>query len=278
MTALCAAPTLTSCTQVSAHSPLAASTSSNVTRTIDLTDFSKLELSTSGDILFTPSSDGTMSAVLSVPGEAADKVEVYVKNNTLVFRNKVSHLVLSRDTKMTLTVQAPMVNRITLNGSGDIKIQSAFSLDDDLKLTLNGSGDVKFTEGACKEFSVLTNGSGDVKGKRLSAKSVSLSVNGSGDFELDHVESTTLSTSVKGSGNVKLAGKTDEASFTVVGSGDVKAEDLESPKVSVKIVGSGDVRCYATETLTVNRIGSGTVKYKGNPALSGLVVKGVSRL
>jgi hypothetical protein len=275
---LSAAPTLTSCSQVRAELPLAASASSNVTRTIDLTDFNKLELATSGDVLFTPTTDGTMSAVLSVPADVADQVEVYVKNNTLVFRNKVSRLVLPRDTKMTLTVRAPMVNRIMLNGSGDVRIQSDFSIDDDLKLMINGSGDVKFPEGVCKELSVLTNGSGDVEGRQLTAKSVSISVNGSGDFELDHVTATKISTAVKGSGDVALKGKCEEASFIVVGSGDVKAENLEATTVSVKIVGSGDVKCNAAESLSVNRIGSGTVKYKGTPTLTGLVVKGVSKL
>jgi uncharacterized protein YijF (DUF1287 family) len=266
--------TVTACTQVHAEHP-AAATSTNVTCTFDLPAFEKLELSTSGDILFTPT-DGEVSIELTVPNTVVDDVEVYVKDNKLVFRNKVGrNLVLPRDARLTLTVKAPMVRQITLNGSGDIQILSAFTLDSDLKVLINGSGDLKFAQGVCQDFSILTNGSGDVVGKSLQAASLSASVNGSGDLKLDHVQATNISTAVKGSGDVDLAGKCDEASFTIVGSGDVEAKKLEATKVAVKIVGSGDVTCYPLESLSVNRIGSGTIGYKGNPAITGLAKKGV---
>jgi hypothetical protein len=103
-------------------------------------------------------------------------------------------------------------------------------------------------------------------------------VNGSGNFKVGKVQATKISTAVKGSGDVELKGSCDEASFTIVGSGNVKAESLEAKSVSVKVVGSGDVRCYATETLSVNRIGSGTIGYKGSPSITGLVKKGMYKL
>jgi hypothetical protein len=137
---------------------------------------------------------------------------------------------------------------------------------------------VKFKNGECGELGVLTNGSGDVEGKSLKAESISLSVNGSGDFKVEQVRATKISTAVKGSGDVELKGSCDEASFTIVGSGDVKAEALQAKAIAVKVVGSGDVRCYPTETLSVNRIGSGTIGYKGSPTITGLVKKGVYKL
>jgi hypothetical protein len=276
---------VTACTQARAEFPAAitAATSStasseNVTRTFDLSAFTKLELSTSGDIVFIPT-DGEVSAVLTAPGSLVDDVEVYVSGEKLVFRNKVGRkLILPTGTKMTLTVKAPMVQQITLNGSGDVKLQGDFNMTENLKVLINGSGDVKFPAGECGELSVLTNGSGDVEGKSLKAESISLSVNGSGNFKVGKVQATKISTAVKGSGDVELKGSCDEASFTIVGSGNVKAESLEAKSVSVKVVGSGDVRCYATETLSVNRIGSGTIGYKGSPSITGLVKKGVYKL
>lgn len=256
----------------------ATSASGQVLRTIELTQFNKLELATSGDILFTPT-DGEMSAQLSVPADVADDVEVYVKDGKLVFRNKVGrNLVMPRNTVMTLTVSAPMVENILLNGSGDINIQAPFTLNTKLRTVINGSGNVKFDSGTCNEFSLLTNGSGDVVGTSLCATTVSASVNGSGNFKLSDVQATKLSTSVKGSGDVTLQGRCGEAAFTVIGSGNVKASTLKAQTVNVKVIGSGDVECYATDQLSVNRIGSGNIGYKGKPIITGVVKKGLYSL
>ncbi len=108
-------------------------------------------------------------------------------------------------------------------------------------------------------------GSGDVYGDvTIDTDVFKTSVAGSGDIVLK-VKATKVKASVAGSGDLKLSGTTDEFDASVAGSGDIHAFDLTSNYTEVSVSGSGDARVHASEEIKARVVGSGDVRYSGNP-------------
>ncbi len=109
-------------------------------------------------------------------------------------------------------------------------------------------------------------GSGDVSSKStIKASDFKTSLAGSGDLNLT-VDASKVKASVAGSGDLQLKGKTQTFKCSVAGSGNVHAFDLKANTVDVSVSGSGDAKVYCNDELNASIVGSGDVKYKGNPA------------
>lgn len=181
-----------------------------------------------------------------------------------------------------------------LNGSGDIMLQG-MQCKGDVNLNVNGSGYIVLArELKTKSAIIGVNGSGDVQCEMVTAYDVLATVDGSGDVVLDGVTSVNCKLGVNGSGdlNVKkikaegvdvnltgsgdvmMNGVCDIANFTLIGSGDISATGLVVQDVNATVTSSGDVRCMVSGTLVANVAGSGTIGYKGSPAISGRFKEG----
>ncbi len=111
-------------------------------------------------------------------------------------------------------------------------------------------------------------GSGDIDGAaKLVTPLFNLHINGSGDAVLD-LETEQLEININGSGDVRLAGSAQRQDIFISGSGKVEAFELWTSVTSIVISGSGDCRVYAEDELAVRINGSGSVYYKGNPAIT----------
>jgi len=71
-----------------------------------------------------------------------------------------------------------------------------------------------------------------------------------------------------GSSTAKLGGKIDSLKITLAGAGRVDALDLAADAVEVEVLGSGTADVNAVKTLGLMVIGSGTLRYRGNPKIS----------
>ncbi|HTT13698.1 MAG TPA: head GIN domain-containing protein [Burkholderiaceae bacterium] len=71
-----------------------------------------------------------------------------------------------------------------------------------------------------------------------------------------------------GSSTAKLGGSIETLKIALAGSGRVDAVELTAQSVEVEVLGSGAADVNAVKTLSFMVIGSGTLRYRGNPKVS----------
>jgi hypothetical protein len=136
-----------------------------------------------------------------------------------------------RDYELAIYITTPFIERIELDGSGDIEIDS-FEMDNDLELEIEGSGNIDFNGLAgVDNLEVQIEGSGTVRGHSSWAELTNLYI-------------------------------------SIEGSGDYRGFDVLTENCDIDITGSGDCRVFVSENLNVDISGSGNVYYKGNPVIT----------
>lgn len=110
-------------------------------------------------------------------------------------------------------------------------------------------------------------GSGRIVGETpLESESLSFDIAGSGDLDVQ-LDTNHLDVDVVGSGDCLLRGETEVLITKTTGSGDIQATDLTSRTAQVRITGSGDVELHAADSLNARLLGTGNVRYLGNPTV-----------
>jgi hypothetical protein len=191
---------------------------------------STVVLDTSGDVSIF---EGDPNLVIHAPEDALDRLTSDVNADTLVLGLTPGLDISLRGVRYELSL--PEVERIELNGSGDIdatvsaEVTIRLDLDgsgrvqwtgldtDRVEIRLSGSGDVELT-GSTMELSVELNGSGSIDAQDLHAQDVVIAVGGSGNVDVR--ASRTLSAEVSGSGRVTYTGE-PTVNIDVSGSGEV---------------------------------------------------------
>ncbi len=142
----------------------------------------------------------------------------------------------STDSAFVVHIRTPQLERITIEGSGDVTADSVF-----------GGGNTVLT----------VKGSGDLVARDLRDERVMVSLLGSGDIAL-YGTAAHLDADVKGSGSIHAAGLSAAHTEVVVqGSGDVEVTAVED--LDATVAGSGNVRYRGSPKLTSRIQGSGTV-------------------
>lgn len=236
----------------------------------------------------------TTVAELVCPAECRQYIKVYVDKGSLIVKlsdelsdsryNEISNML--SDSKLYVT--SPIIDEIGLNGSGSFYFPTHL-LVENLSVTLNGSGDIDFNTVKCtgkdgmsvvvngsgyvdfkceilaEKVRLQLNGSGDIKSEMLTANELGLYLNGSGDISVEDAMVVNAELSLKGSGDMEIKGKCDNVDITLLSSGDISAKTFEAGNAVVSLTGSGDISCNAQNSLSVNVIGGGDVRYRGNP-------------
>jgi hypothetical protein len=140
----------------------------------------------------------------------------------------------------------PVLEKISIDGSGDIYCFEEFVSDNNLEVKINGSGDVVVEGVVCTNFYSSINGSGNIEAT---------------------VASNYMESEIRGSGDLRVVGSTSNHNLRISGSGEFEGYDLYTDSTYVHISGSGDANVWAEELLDVYISGSGNVTYKGNPQL-----------
>jgi len=110
-------------------------------------------------------------------------------------------------------------------------------------------------------------GSGELIAQtKITGNNINLDVSGSGSLTAE-LEAQDVDSDVSGSGRVSVNGTiAGKADFEISGSGKVLGADLVTNVARIDIAGSGDVEITVNKDLDADITGSGTVRYKGNPA------------
>ena len=295
-------PTITACAQKGIKA-----SKNYITKDVKVSEFNAIELLGSPDIVYTQNNDGKTSVEIYGSDNLVDLLEVSVQKNTLVVKFKPNSSYYG-ESRLEVRATSPSLNRATLKGSGDVKLNSDIT-SDNLEINLQGSGDIKsngnifckrtlktmlqgsgdidlYKNVQCSVATVTLQGSGDIKIQNMTASSGSIKLQGSGDIDvkeycksgeltvglqgsgdvkIKNIESTSTNAELSGSGDMELSGDTQTAVLTLNNSGNIRADKMKAQTVKATVKGSGDITCYATEELVGNVLGSGSIRYKGEP-------------
>ena len=169
----------------------------------DLRGFDAIEINGHADIDFTQSD--AFEVTVRTQENILDWLDYKVEGNTLVIQAKDKRDI--RAEKYDLTIQAPVLKKVVVNGASDFNVKS-LGIDGDFDVEVNGAGDLDFN--------------------RITCRSLTIEVNGAADLNLTSVDvRDALTVEVNGAGDVNVTGKAQTASFEVNGAGDIDATGLK---------------------------------------------------
>lgn len=127
---------------------------------------------------------------------------------------------------------------------------------------------VKIYITAIKLDAIMQSGSGiiTVDGS-LNSASAYIQVSGSGQVKAN-LYTQIANLVLSGSGNLMVDGKVGDLKITMSGSGDINADNLIAENVKIKLAGNGVAYVYAEDELEATIVGTGEVKYRGNPNIT----------
>ncbi|MEX1239341.1 MAG: head GIN domain-containing protein [Cyclobacteriaceae bacterium] len=195
--------------------------------------------------------------------DVLEEVETEVSGGRLKIGKEGKWFDWSNDDKITVYITVPIIEGVSVSGSGDIIGQSKFKTND-LQLNVSGSGSLSIDAEANGKVDANVSGSGDMdlKGHFESLES---DVSGSGKVILAATIDALADFGISGSGKVEASGSADMVKTNISGSGKVLAANLETNRCDIRISGSGDVEINVKNELDANISGSGSVSYRGNP-------------
>jgi hypothetical protein len=112
---------------------------------------------------------------------------------------------------------------------------------------------------------IVISGSGDVLAPELQTEDLSIKISGSGDIEMLDFQADRLKVRITGSGDIVVSGEVNDQDTVISGSGTFNARNLESKEAEIRITGSGSATIRVSERLDAAILGSGSVRYIGNP-------------
>ena len=149
-----------------------------ITKSFDFKDFDAIRVRGIADIQFTQAD--TWEVTLKTQENIFEHLDYKVEDGVLLIQEKDR---LRFKVKVyDLTIQAPDLKRIEVNGVGDFDIPKGLHTDGNLAIEVNGVGDFDCHDLVCNDLDVRINGVGDVcvSGK---AETASLEVSGVGDID-----------------------------------------------------------------------------------------------
>ena len=173
-----------------------------VSKTLDLKDFNAIQVNGHADIEFAQADD--WEVMLTTQENIFDSLDYHVKDSVLVIQLK-DHRTVNAE-KYDLTIQAPSLNKVEINGAAEFKVDAPMKVDGDVKVDLNGAAELVFKGLTCNTLSLEVNGASDIDALDLDVKKLAVEINGAGDVE--------------------VSGKAGDASLEVNGAGDIDARKL----------------------------------------------------
>lgn len=120
-------------------------------------------------------------------------------------------------------------------------------------------------------------GSVKVEVKTLHVDDLELYVKGCSDINI-HLLADRLDVKISGSSNIVVNGKVSEQELKINGAATYDAKNLTCKNTEVNMSGTGEVTVQAEKTLEVELLGSGNVKYIGDPQYIDLDILGVGNV
>ena len=195
---------------------------------------------------------------------------------------------------ITETVQVSNFDRISLEGSGEVRVTQdgneslmvetyanvmdlviAEVEDGTLRLGLKETDKMIwprrliFYVGVDDRTGLAVAGSGEREPESIQTDHLDAAVAGSGRIRVSNLTADGVKSSIGGSGEIDIAGgEAAEQDVSISGSGKYVAGKVCGATVAVSISGSGDATVCATESLDADISGSGSVGYYGQPSVN----------
>jgi hypothetical protein len=180
------------------------------TQARDAAAFNSVELAGSNNVVIRVGEK--QSILVRADDNLLDRVTTEVESRKLVIANTPGSL--TTRSPMSVEVNVPTLNALTLTGSGNIVVNGIET--ESLKVTLPGSGTLAGS-GTATRLDVTVSGSGTVQFTRLVANAVRAVVSGSGSIFITATRS--LDASVSGSGAILYAGRPQDLTKSVTANG-----------------------------------------------------------
>jgi hypothetical protein len=205
-----------------------------ISKNITIEDFNSVSLMISANVKVVMAD--SFKCIIRAQQNIADAIKIENDGSDLEITSEFN---LKSDEPIEVFVSLPVIERVQVNGSGDISFVNPAKGDklrlyvngsgsisarvemETIKAELNGSGDISLS-GSAEETSYDINGSGDLHAFDLSSDEVGLSINGSGDAEVN--AGSKLKADLKGSGSVRYKGQPHVVS-DIIGSGTINKAD-----------------------------------------------------
>lgn len=236
--------------------------STEVSRDLKLGSFTSIENNSVVYINYTQKSGGVKATLTGDP-EILDRMDIHVKGSKLVVTHTGYESLNLRGRKIVLTLSAPALSEVVINGTGEFKSSSMDVAN--LRLQVNGTGDIDVKTIKSTDLSLTVNGTGDIEVDRLLCNTLTATVNGTGDIESENVSATSVRAAVNGTGDIELKGTTGSASYTMSGTGSIDAFNLKATGVEATNTGTGSIGCNAQTSINAKVTFNGDITYTGNP-------------
>ena len=174
-----------------------------VSKSFEFKDFDAIRINGNADVLYTQGENWEVT--VRTQENVIDELDFHVDGSVLVLQAKDKKTIQSEE--YSVTVQAPVLKDIEVNGSSDFDIPAGMKSDGNLEVQVNGAGDFTLKGIVCRDLKIQANGASDINAYDIDVKSVKVEINGAGDCD--------------------LTGNAGEASFEVNGAGDIDATGLK---------------------------------------------------
>ena len=207
---------------------------SNETRVINVSGFSKIDLSIDASVSYIQDSIYRVE-VIAQPN-IQDIIKINLEGDRLIIKSDKN---IRPRTHIEVVVHSPDMYGLYISGSGNIIAGNQISTSS-LEVNVSGSGDISIA-------SIIT--------QRLNAE-----ISGSGNIKVSGGTTAYESFSVSGSGNVNAIGiQADKSIVDVSGSGDMNIWVLQN--LSADISGSGDIKYKGQPVINSQISGSGKLAH-----------------
>ena len=126
--------------------------------------------------------------------------------------------------------------------------------------------------------SIETSGASDIE-MTNTFKSTDFQIKGSGASDLKiNLECTTLSINSSGAGDFDLQGSATDLKLDFSGASEIKAYSFSCQNAKIEMSGAGSARINASQTISGNLSGVGSIFYKGTPSIKELSISGLGKI
>lgn len=206
----------------------------SVTKTINVEDFDKIEVSGGALEVYYTQSD-TTSLRVEVPERYLNRVEIENEGGQLSIRyegtkgGKGRYVPLSGNTSnlggpLKVYVSSKTLRKVGIAGAGDFYCRQPLQTDR-LDMSIAGAGDIDLADVTAKRIEASIAGAGDIE--LLARKAdVDLSIAGAGDIEGTLVDCGNVTSSIAGAGDITLKGNAKHADNTASGAATIDVSEL----------------------------------------------------
>lgn len=151
-----------------------------------------------------------------------------------------------RPTEFLILTNSTALRKVEMAGSAEFNAESPLTADQ-LIFELAGSGRINLKE-------------------KVTVARLGVTIAGSTTLNAPDVYCDQFRGEIAGSGTMHIGGEARKANIEVAGSGKIRAFDLQIDDLKCNVAGSGNIEATVSQNIDVNAVGSGKVRYKGNPA------------